>query len=146
VGTDEVRIQVERLPTLPPGLRAMAATHELDVSMALDDLGWHFGNWPDLDMARETALGLRELGATEAAEIFEAALEIVRPRWDELATAAAGEGDAWIDWYNNRGLQEALDPLNDRMWKLLEPLEWRLMQYWIEYARKFPHRVTQQLH
>ena len=29
---------------LPIGLRAMAATYELDVSLTLDDLGWHFGN------------------------------------------------------------------------------------------------------
>jgi len=25
----------------------MAATCKLDVSMALDDLGWHFGTWTD---------------------------------------------------------------------------------------------------
>jgi len=32
-----------RMRALPPGLRAMIAIYELDVSMALDDLGWHFG-------------------------------------------------------------------------------------------------------
>ena len=42
---------------LPPGLRAMAATHELDVSMTLDDLGWHFANWHNLELAEETSRG-----------------------------------------------------------------------------------------
>jgi len=31
------------LTTLPPGLRAMAATHWLDVSLTLDSITWHFG-------------------------------------------------------------------------------------------------------
>ena len=35
---------------LPPGLRAMAATHWLDISLTLDSITWHFGksvshNW-----------------------------------------------------------------------------------------------------
>lgn len=30
---------------LPIGLRAMAATHHLDISLTLDDLGWHFLNF-----------------------------------------------------------------------------------------------------
>jgi len=67
---------------LPRGLRAMGATHPLDVSMALDDLGWHFGNWPSQAIARETLSGLRELGATEAAEIFEAALGHAVQHWN----------------------------------------------------------------
>jgi hypothetical protein len=36
---------LQQIRTVPVGLRAMAVTFELDVSMALDDLGWHFGNW-----------------------------------------------------------------------------------------------------
>src|SRR5262245_11099935 len=51
---------VAQLQKLPPGLRAMAATHQLDVSMSLDDLGWHFANWHDHGLAEETTLGLRE--------------------------------------------------------------------------------------
>lgn len=51
------------LRKLPPGLRAMAATYELDVSLCMDDLGWHFGNWHDQELAEETAGGLEELGA-----------------------------------------------------------------------------------
>jgi hypothetical protein len=32
----------------------MAATYELDVSLTLDDLGWHFGNWPDPALSEKT--------------------------------------------------------------------------------------------
>src|SRR5688500_551460 len=75
---------VARIRTLPPGLRAMAATHELDVSITLDDLGWHFANWHHRELAKETALGLRELEAEEAAVIFEQALQLVLPHWDHI--------------------------------------------------------------
>ena len=39
---DDLDVFVRRLGQLPRGLRTMAATYELDVSMTLDDLGWHF--------------------------------------------------------------------------------------------------------
>jgi hypothetical protein len=45
----------------PRGLRAMAGTYDLDVSMSLDDLAWHFGNHNDERFLEETATGLREL-------------------------------------------------------------------------------------
>src|SRR5215470_7840941 len=66
---------VSEIQTLPNGLRAMAATYELDVSLALDDLGWHFGNWHNQDLAEETARGLEELGARELAQVFRRAFE-----------------------------------------------------------------------
>ena len=31
--------------SLPTGLRAMAATHHLDISLTMDDIGWHFLNF-----------------------------------------------------------------------------------------------------
>ena len=46
---------VAKIRNLPLGLRAMAATYELDVSLALDDLGWHFGNWHDAQLAVNNA-------------------------------------------------------------------------------------------
>jgi len=52
---------VAEIQGLPVGLRAMAATYELDVSLALDDLGWHFGNWHNEDLAEETARGLARI-------------------------------------------------------------------------------------
>lgn len=137
---------VAQLRTLPPGLRAMAATYELDISLSLDDLGWHFGNWPDQELARETLWGLRELGAETAAEIFEQALELAAPYWGEIARFDGCGNPAWNGWYRDSGLEAALDPLNTLMWDLLKPAKWGLMQYWVEYARKSPHRLMEALH
>ena len=47
---------------LPKGLRTMAATHYLDISLTLDDIGWHFLNFGEPNLVRETEVGLRELG------------------------------------------------------------------------------------
>lgn len=64
--TDEF---VDALVSMPVGLRAMAATYELDVSLTLDDLGWHFGNWHHEGLARQTLFGLRELEIGSAGSI-----------------------------------------------------------------------------
>lgn len=40
----------------------MAATHHLDVSLTLDDIGWHFLNFGEPNFVREREAGLRELG------------------------------------------------------------------------------------
>ena len=50
---------------LPPGLRAMAATHWLDISLTLDSLTWHFGNFGERQLVAETEAGLRESGLPE---------------------------------------------------------------------------------
>src|SRR2546427_503368 len=55
---------------LPAGLRAMAATHHLDVSLTLDDIGWHFLNFGHPSHVEETEQGLRELGMSEVAAMF----------------------------------------------------------------------------
>src|SRR5262252_3789767 len=78
---------VAQIRELPVGLRAMAATYELDVSLALDDLGWHFGNWHNEELARETARGLETLGARELADLFRQAFEIAKKYWTELGGA-----------------------------------------------------------
>src|SRR5579864_2943554 len=64
---------------LPKGLRAMAATHHLDISLTLDDIGWHFLNFGEANLVRETEVGLRELGLSDLAEWFSEAHEIVKP-------------------------------------------------------------------
>src|SRR5258708_16159264 len=80
-GTPEFVAEIQRLPV---GLRAMAATYELDVSLALDDLGWHFGNWHNEDLAEETARGLELLGAKELSDLFRKAFQIAKNYWTEL--------------------------------------------------------------
>jgi hypothetical protein len=137
--------QVRFVRSLPRGLRAMAAIHRLEVSMALDDLGWHFYNFHSRELAAETLSGLLELGASEAAEVFKKALELVEAHWESIGELKAKPLDAFTDWYTASGLEEALDPLNDRLWALCTAAGNRgLLSYWLTYARKYPERVTDQ--
>lgn len=67
----------------------MAATYELDVSITLDDLAWHFLNWYDHDLAQETSRGLHELEAAEPAVLFDEAYRLVAERWEEWSGSAS---------------------------------------------------------
>jgi hypothetical protein len=142
----EKRISVKRdspefiteIQKLPVGLRAMAATYELDVSLAMDDLGWHFGNWHNPVLAEETIRGLDELGAIELAIIFKEAFRIALRYWDEL------EVKSWTSWYHGSPLEKEIEPLNKQAWTILEANKNGIFSYWINYARKYPERVTNQ--
>ena len=123
------------IQTLPVGLRAMAATFELDVSLAMDDLGWHFGNWHDAALAEETACGLAELGATEMANTFREAFRRATPFWDELGNPG------WSKWYPDSALAQAMKPLNEQAWAILKGKQQGIFDYWVDYARKYPERV-----
>ncbi|MEQ1776611.1 MAG: hypothetical protein ABL891_22735 [Burkholderiales bacterium] len=128
----------QTLVRLPRGLRAMGATHPLDVSMAVDDLGWHFGNWPSKPLAEETLTGLKELGATEEAEIFEAALSHALKYWDFICSSD------FHDAYSLSALDHAMQPLNRRLWALLGydgGSGKNLLSYWVPYARAHPELV-----
>ena len=134
-------IFLSRLYAAPAGLRAMAATYELDVSLALDDLAWHFVNHHGLfELAEETIFGLRELEAQEAADIFQSALAIIKPHWQDLNQIPVGEEHEWLD---SKGIQTQMNPLNERMWKSLKQYEDNsLMSLWPAYARKHPERCV----
>ena len=135
---------LSKLQTAPPGLRAMVATYDLDVSMALDDLAWHFANHYDVDLNDETLRGLRELGAVEAADLLAQAYAIIEPFWDGLGEIVAGKHpEGTHEWFDETGIQERIDPLNDRMWKLInQRREYGLMHYWIDYARRHPQQCV----
>jgi hypothetical protein len=124
---------VAEIGNLPEGLRAMAATYELDVSLSLDDLGFHFGNWHNEALAEETARGLDVLGAPELAAIFREALGLALPYWRELGA------ENWSEWYHDSPLQKAVDPLTRQAWKLLKKKG--ILDYWVDYARKHPDGV-----
>ena len=126
---------VSQIRALPRGLRAMAATYELDVSLALDDLGWHFGNWHHLGLAEETLRGLRELGAARMAEVFDKAFAIAQEYWDRLGS------EDWSDSYHGSALEESLGAVNDEAWKIWHESERGLFAHWIAYARQFPERL-----
>jgi hypothetical protein len=127
--------------TLPRGLRAMAATYQLDVSMALDDLGWHFANWHSKSYAEETQQGLYELGAREAGDVFRDAYRLVLPYWD---TMLADGFDAFVKWYRRSPLYTALDPLNVQMWALCKcHPTYGLMGHWLTYAVHHPEKLIE---
>jgi hypothetical protein len=124
-----------KIRNLPIGLRAMAATYELDVSLALDDLGWHFGNWHDAALAEETSRGLEELGATDLAAIFKEGFRLAIRHWNELGSSK------WTKWYNDSPLEKAMKPLNDKAWSILNGKKKGIFDYWVAYARKHPDRI-----
>jgi hypothetical protein len=126
---------LEQVQALPVGLRAMAATYELDVSLALDDVGWHFGNWHNQELAEETLRGLEELGAIDLARIFRAGFEIARRYWSELGA------EGWMDWYHGSGLEKETKPLSREAWEILEKNKCGIFDYWVAYARTYPERV-----
>jgi len=57
----------------------MVGIYDLDVSMTLDDLAWHFGNHNDERFLQETVASLMELEAKDAAALFSAAWDICSP-------------------------------------------------------------------
>ena len=143
----EREIYVKHIRGLPPGLRAMAATHELDVSVTLDDLGWHFANHHSKLYSEETLWGLRELEAQEAVDIFLLSYELVLPYWDKIASLLSHNFESFSDWYHESDLEKALDPLNTKMWNLRQRLGYYGFQsYWLAYARKYPKKILNVFH
>lgn len=126
---------VAQIRNLPVGLRAMAATYDLDVSLSLDDLGWHFGNWHNEDLAEETARGLEELGASELAKVFRRAFMVAKGYWREL------DSENWTEWYDGSPFEKAVEPLTDQAWSILEAKRLGILKYWVDYARRYPEKV-----
>jgi hypothetical protein len=126
---------LRQIGTLPIGLRAMAATYELDVSLALDDLGWHFGNWHSNELSEETATGLEELGATELAKIFRQAYQLAMQYWEELGS------ETWMGWYHGSEFEHLVSPLDQRARSILDQEGGNLFKYWVDYARRHPERI-----
>ena len=130
---------LKQVQKLPVGLRAMAATHGLDVSMCLDDLGWHFGNWPSLEVAEETRVGLGALGARKEQHVFAQAIEIARRNWAFITS------DGFFDRYLESDMKGEMMPLNDRLWGLTSTSRnnngTSLVDRWAPYARRYPETI-----
>jgi hypothetical protein len=124
---------------LPPGLRAMAATHWLDISLTLDSITWHFGNFGEPGLVTETEAGLRELGLHELAECFVEAKNLMTPL---LAQRTEADGDPY-EILQRAGLKERADEIDRRADALddLRPGESVIYNAWIRYARQYPDRV-----
>jgi hypothetical protein len=123
------------LRKLPRGLRAMAATYELDVSLTMDDLGWHFGNWHSAELAEETSCGLEELEATELATLFRQAFGHAKVFWTQLGS------NNWTDWYHGSEFERVIEPLTEEAWAILKPRWNGIFSYWVAYARRHPDRI-----
>lgn len=144
---EDHELYVKHIRGLPPGLRAMASTHELDVSVTLDDLGWHFANHHSKPYAEETLWGLRELEAQEAADIFSLSYELVLQYWDKIGSLLSHNFKSFSDWYDESDLENALAPLNQKMRDLRERLgDYGFQSYWLVYARKYPKKILNVFH
>ena len=126
---------LDEIQKLPMGLRAMAATYALDVSLTLDDLGWHFGNWHSADLAAETIRGLEELGATDLAKIFNDAFKIATRYWGKLGIKN------WTEWYHGSPFEKEIEPLDQQARSTLSDKKKGILKYWVDYARRHPERI-----
>jgi hypothetical protein len=124
---------------LSPGLKAMAATHWLDISLTLDSITWHFGNFGELGLVAETETGLRELGLDELADCFVEAKNLMLPL---LAHRTEADGDPY-EILERAGLKIRADEI-DRRARALDNLgngKSVIYEAWIRHARQYPERV-----
>jgi hypothetical protein len=130
------------LTNLPRGLRAMAGMHFFDVSMAMDDLAWHFGNQNDERDLKETSNGLRELELTQIADLFEQMWDFMKPHMAALQSGDLG-GKEFHEWLVDIGAQSFARPLNKIIWNYSkEAGDLGLLASWPIYARKYPERCV----
>ncbi|MDB5567967.1 MAG: hypothetical protein JWP84_4533 [Tardiphaga sp.] len=129
-----------RLGLIPSGLRAMALIYQLDVSITLDDLGWHFANWHHRRYCEQTIWALRELEAFEHAELFVLAYALAQLWWDKIGELIRYNFNDFVAWYQESELEKATLPLTERMWEL-QKVDRGLFGYWTSYARKYPRKV-----
>jgi hypothetical protein len=124
--------------TLPRGLRAMAGMHLFDISMALDDIAWHFGNQNDERALRETLNGLRELELYDAAACFEKMWDFMRPH---MAALRSGDYDGkdFPNWLEDIGAQAFAEPMSKLIWDQSEGAgKFGFLSSWADYARRYP--------
>lgn len=123
--------------TLPTGLRAMAATHHLDISLTMDDIGWHFLNFGEPGLVRETEAGLRELGLDQIADYFVEAHTIVNPLKSEIK-----EAKDYYECLESRGLTDRINELTDKASATQPKLgDSPIYAAWTKYARMHPENV-----
>lgn len=102
-------VYAQSLQKLPAGLRALASTYYLDVSLALDSIDWHFLNFSG--HAKETLEGLRFLGLEEMVVLFERTHELVLPHLSYLTK------DNMDDVYARHRITDEIDSLCERSWE-----------------------------
>lgn len=136
INLDETDFYIERLKILPKCLWALGSIYELDVSICLDDLGWHFNNHYHWEMAQETLKALNYIGANKEADIFEEALKIVKKYWLELGRVINNKNGEFPEWHEKSQMDDELMALNEKMWELNK--EKGLLDLLTEYVRDNP--------
>jgi hypothetical protein len=128
----------ENLLALPMGLRAMAASHWLDISLTLDSITWHFGNFGEPGLVAHTTAALRELELLELAAVFDEAKDLMIP----LLKERIGEEDP-NELLDRKGVRDRADQIDRRAWALddLGPGQSLIYSAWVRYAREHPERV-----
>ncbi len=124
----------QQIRTLPKGLRAMAATHHLDVSLTLDDIGWHFLNFGEAGHVKETKIGLRELGLCQLEELFSEAHSLVKPLLGHIKT-----NQDYYGQLKEAGRKKRIDELTDQARRILKRRG--IYAFWTKYARLYPEQV-----
>jgi hypothetical protein len=128
------------LAKLPPGLRAMAATHWLDISLTADSITWHFGNFGEPHLVEQTEAGLKELGLDELAQCFREAAELMLPL---LARHADSDID-FTDLLESAEIKDHVQQLDDRAWELngiITQSDSAIYAAWVRYARAHPEHI-----
>ena len=123
------------LCSLPAGLRAMAATHHLDVSLTMDDIGWHFLNFGHPTQVEETERGLREIGLIEVAAMFQEAYKLVQPHLSEIRRP----GGDYYAVMERSGAMKRINALTDQARVAIG--EQGIYRHWAAYARQHPEKV-----
>ena len=125
------------LRTLPRGLRSMGATHWLDISLTLDSVTWHFGNFGEPGLVAVTEEGLRDLELFELADCFHEAAELMMPLEKTRGTKGINE------MLEEAGVVERADELNRRAWELAPDGVDDSVIYnaWIKFTRAHPEQV-----
>lgn len=117
----------------------MAATHWLDLSLTLDSITWHFGNFGEPGLVEQTEEGLTELGLPDLASCFREAKELMVPL---LAGRKEEDGDPY-EILESRDLRQVGRAIDRRAWDLenLGPKRSVIYDAWVRYAREHPERV-----
>lgn len=111
----------------------------MDISLTLDSLTWHFGNFGEPQLVTETEAGLRELGLHEPASCFVEAKELMLPL---LTQRTEADGDPY-EILERAGLSARAEELDERASALgnLGSGKSAIYEAWIQYTRQHPERV-----
>jgi hypothetical protein len=125
----------QQIQALPVGLRAMAATHHLDISLTMDDIGWHFLNFGHPSHVKETESGLQALGLPHVAAMFREAYQLVQPHLGEIRRP---RGDYYEAMERAGSMKRILELSRDACTALGDG---GIYRYWTVYARRNPELV-----